>query len=307
MITFFCGILSGGVFCVMADNTGGGLLSMFMPVLPLAIIGFFLSSRNAVVSAFIACAVISGIAGIESMLFFAVFLAFPMCHFVRKSLLWRYRGDFREFYPVLAIITELAAMAAGIFMVFGLAAGYSEHNSLQAIISSALVSQIDGQASAKDPNLAHLMKIIVTDWVFMIFACAAWFWVMCIYSFAVIANMLLKSKNLALRPSLAISQEGLPVWLPVIIAVSAGLAVFGHGNDKFAGEAVFMIMILPYFLCGIAVVNKMSVVWRNRGVWLGVFYVAVIFIPWAPVLLVARGVYTQVEALLKHKAQDGND
>jgi len=301
LVTIICGILSGGLFSAVAANAGSGILVLFLPVLPLASVGLSLSARHCFFAALAACITIAFLSDVGYILFFVLFIVFPLLHFVRKLLLWRDGEAEREWYPVLAAIAEITLMSAGIFMTLALTLVHSEHMQLKTVVAEALSAQLNNdQLDNADPNIGHFLKLLADQWSFLVFAAASWVWVLLFYAFVVMANTLLTVRKIALRPSLALAPEGLPVWLPAILMICAVLAFLGQGNDRFAGETVFLIMLLPYFLSGVASVHKVSLAWSGRKLWLVLFYLLLTLFPLSPwlfALLVAKGVYTQMEKI----------
>lgn len=297
LLTIACGILSAGTFAVATYGAGSGLLIMFLPVVPLALIGLSHSAKHTLLAAVAACITI-GIIDAGSVPLFILLSAFPAYHFVRRALLWRGDEQERRWYPVVSILAELTAISACIFMLLAFSASMSEHTDLSSLIAVSMKEQIN----STDPNIAEMMKTLVTQWSFLIFAGISWLWVTMLYVFIALANRMLNQYNLALRPDLSVSEEGLPLWLPFIMLACAGLAVIGHGNDRFTGETVFLIFLLPYFMTGIASFHRISQRWKNRWFWLTCFYFGMtLFFPWIALLLIARGAQLQLEAVIKEK------
>jgi hypothetical protein len=297
-LAVICGVLSGGVFSLIADTIGGGMLAVFLPVLPLAFAGLALSARHCLIAAISACAAIALLSDAGYILFFALFLAVPLMHFIRRCLLWRGGEGEREWYPTLAALSEVTLFSAGVFMVFALISVHAEHIPLKSIVAGTLSSQQDNLLKDADPSVSRYIKLLANQWSFLVFAVASWIWTLLIYAVAALVNALLASKAMSLRPHLAITPEGLPLWLPAALLISAALALLGHGNDSFAGETLFVIMLLPYFLSGLASVHRFLGAWPAKKIWLTAFYVLLALFPWAAALLIARGAYTQLEKIL---------
>lgn len=308
MAVFLCGLLSGSTFLLAAYSQQGGILPLFLPALPLAFLGLSISSSHSLGAAIVA-AVLAGLM-IDSggMLFMAAFLLIPTCHFLRKALLWRGEDREREWYPVLTIISDLTLMAAGIFVLLVLTIHFPEHTDLKMLLSQSIQNQLKDMVDMKDPNMENLKQFIMSDWALISLALlGSWLWVLTIYGMILAVNMFLNAYGMALRPSLALAEKEIPAWLPAVMLVSMALALLGKGNDRLTGEAVFMIMLLPYFLSGLVSLHRVSHAWNNRLVWLVLAYAVLIFLPpWGGLLVAARGMYMQMEALLKRFTQDNS-
>src|SRR6185369_14096587 len=245
VILLICGILSGGIFSVSVYGTCVGLLSLFLPALPLALPGLAFSARHGLGASLIACALVALLLDSSFAILFLIAIACPVYYLLKKLLLQRGEEGAYEWYPVLTVLTEMTVIAAGIFMMFALFAANSDP---QVPIAQMIWKATGNQLDNPDPQIAHAMQAIARDWSFLIYAFICWIWVLCLYGTLVFANTILSRNNMCLRESLAISENGLPLWLLAIIAIAVGLTVFEQGNDQFAGQTVFLILLLPYFL-----------------------------------------------------------
>lgn len=304
-----CGILSGILAFLNSYIPDAGLVVLFLPLVPLAIAGLSLSARQGMGAALIACVVAGVMAGGEHVLFFTVLIVLPMLHFMRKVLQWRGEGEERQWYPVLPVLAEITLMTCIVLAGYILILGHSEHGALKTIMAQAMHKQLDPQmvdTHTEDASLAErehqyiiIMKMLIDEWNFIAFACMGWLWVLLLYAFTVIANIFLEARGIALRPSLAIAPGGLPLWLPFLIAVATAAAAFGNSNDRYLGEVVILIMVLPYFISGIAKFHTKSRHWPLRWVWIILFYCIFLCVPALAVLAIARGMLTQIEEVLK--------
>jgi hypothetical protein len=130
------------------------------------------------------------------------------------------------------------------------------------------------------------MKWLTGDGSFLLFASTGWSWVLMLYALAALAHGLLESRGLVLRPGLALEPHSLPLWLLGLLSINGGVALLGHGMDRFIAETVFLLLLLPYFLAGLALVHRFSLRWHNRRLWLTLFYIVPI------------GLYSQLAEIL---------
>lgn len=302
ILTVLCGLLSGGAFATTL-TAGNGLLILFLPVIPLAVVGFSVSARHGLVASLLACVAVGALLDRDYVPLFFLVCAFPSYHFIRKALLWRGDEHAREWFSVLTILAEITAYTAALFMVLALlsVAPHSDHSNLKDLIAQSLSSELENP----DPRVAELMKTVVTDWSFLIFAGLGWMWVSLLYLCIAATNIFLTRISVSLRPSLRLPREGLPHWLPVILLISAGLVFIGNDNDRFAGETLFLLLLLPYFLSGIATIHHWALERKNREFWLTFFYLLLtLFFPWIAMLLIAAGIKTQAESFFKEKPEN---
>jgi predicted membrane protein len=108
----------------------------------------------------------------------------------------------------------------------------------------------------------------------------------------------LRSQRAVLRPYFTIEATPVPIWVAGILLVTAVLALVGNTNDIFLAKTVFIILLLPYFLCGIAMLHNITHTWPARRLWLVLIYVFMIVMAWPAILIISAGVYTQCNALM---------
>ncbi len=202
---------------------------------------------------------------------------------------------------MLRVISELTIAAAATLMIMALATG--EQGGLQAMIPHGLGESFKDV----DPDFAAKAQQIFNEWSFALFAGIGWIWILTIYAIAVLANTLLKLKDYALRPSLALETHGLPGWLLLLVTLSGMLAMVGQGVERFTAEALFLLLLLPYCLAGIAFVHLFSVQRQLhfRRLWITCFYVALIFGRWPILAMIAIGLYLQLAEMLDRRKKMG--
>jgi len=298
IIALITGILAGGIFAAASSSASGGVLLLYLPCFFLMMLGFAYGAKQTAFAGLSAALTICLLNNTGDGIFFAGFIALPAWYFVHKALLWREKDGAHEWYPTLKILTDFTIILAMLFIVFAYATTHSGQNSIHTLIAHELSTIPPGT----DPQIITMLKKFTEEWSFLIFALAGWWWVMMLYGFAVLANHFLTSRYLSLRPSLAISAHGLPGGLLMLAALSAVLAFIGQGNQRFDGQVLFLLLLLPYFLSGLALLHQTSHNWRNREIWLCLFYGALLFLPWVSIIAIAAGFYTQiVEILDKHR------
>ncbi len=290
------GFAGGLLFCLSAVVPGG----VFLAILPLMMVGFAQGARQTRIACGIACIMIGAIAGLEDAVFFACFFALPVYYFVQRALFWRGAEQARTWYPTLTVICEITIMTAAYFMVLAFAT--EAHGGLKALVQNSSES-----FRLPDPEIAVEVKQTVDGWGFGILAGAGWFWVVLLYALAVLSNAIVRSKRLALRPSLALETHGLSGWLLFLVALSGLFAIAGQGMDRYTAQAVFLLLLLPYFLCGVAFVHLYSIERQlyARRLWITCFYVALVFGRWPALPLIAIGLYFQLAEMLDRRKKMG--
>lgn len=280
-----------------APDAGGSLL-LFLPCLPLFLLGFVYGARQAAFASIIASIVAGVFSGPGGAVFFIGFTALPACYFIYKALLWRGDEHERQWHSMLAILSELTVVAATLLMLVAFLT--QTEGGLKELIPAGFV---DGFKDA-DPDVAAMARQLAGEWSFVLFASLGWLWVLMLYALAVLANMIMQIKERALRPSLALEAHGLSSWLLLLLALSGLMALMGQGLDRFTAEALFLLLLLPYLLCGIAYVHATSSRWHSpmRRLWITCFYIALVILRWPALAVIAIGLYVQLAEILdRHK------
>jgi hypothetical protein len=297
LFTILAGIAAGLVFFIASYS----VLAGFLTAIPLFLIGFAYGAKHSGQAILIACILITLAADIGSMVFFLGFVSLPAQHFIRKSLLWREEDSNRQWYPITTILAELVLIAAILFLMVSFLAH------LQGIPSIQLQISDDYNANFKnlDPEMQHIMKRLMGEWSFLVFALSGWIWVLLLYGLALMAQSAVAARGMALRPSLALTLNGLPMWLPVLLVFSVLLVAFGRGGDRFSGEVVSLLLLLPYFLNGLLWVHYSSQDWKARALWLSALYAGLFIFAWPGLLVIGIGLYLHAAEILDKRHRIG--
>lgn len=291
IFTLLAGVAAG----VLPFVPGAGIFfATWAPFLPLYFVGFAFGDRSCRQAAGLALLIAFIIGGGEA-LSFALFITLPACVLVSRLTSYKIDASGRIiWYPTLRALCELVLIAAALFMVFAILASYENKNSLQDILRSSLTFDIKDL----DPAVAGEMRTLTNEFGFVLLAGMAWIWVLAAWGMAIAVNNALVLKGHALRGAIRLTPAGISGWVPLLLAVSASLAIMGEDNDNWTGKTLFLIFLLPYFLSGMARIHFMSHHWQMRHLWLFLIYVILIFVFWAVALVAAMGLYHHLSEML---------
>ncbi len=281
----------------------GGLVLIYLPAIPLLLVGFALGTRALLRASLVAFVVASLLASVGNSSFYAAFTVMPVLYFVYKALLFRDEGVAREWYPATTIMAELSAITAAIFLIFSIVAGSVGHHGLQELVGKELAT--DMAASSNNADFQNVIKWLTGEGSFLLFASVGWSWALMLYVCAMLCHNILEPARLALRDNLTLSPYGLPGWLLGMVALNGAFALWGQGGDRFVGETVFLILLLPYFLAGCARIHMLAWRWHNRRIWLILFYTLLLLQIWLGALVAVLGLYTQLVEILDKRRQVG--
>lgn len=305
--------LAGALPLLIAFSVPGGVLFMLLVPLPLFLSGLSLGSTAVLLSATTACLALSlliamattqvagslasGLAdGVGIFLGTAFTLALPVVVLVRQALLNRTNDDGSvEWYPAgLLVMWLTGAGVALLAFSFGSLLWFGSGESLEAIFAGQLTDAL--RLVVPDAEDAQLQEAAATTAQIGL-GLGLDSWLMVIAANGILAQGVLGRFGRNLRPAPDITQFDLPNWLALALAATALVAMLAPGDIGFLARSLVVVLLLPYFFAGLAVVHAAC---RNRGartVMLTIFYIILILFAWPAALVVGLGLLDQVIGL----------
>jgi len=284
-----CGVVAGAFYLATVFGTPGAMLLSYMAQLPLFIAGLWLGTGAAALAGLTGTLLLllgNGLDVVAAAIFVAL-NAGPVVLLVRQALLARRRDDGTlVWYPPGLLVAWLTALAlagfAGALLLLGGPEG------LQAAVRGILaevLGRLDrqpaavGNAGALDRDqFAAMLATIVPGIVAM-----SWM-VMAIVN-AALAQGLLARFGANWRPSPALAELGLPIWLPLALGLAAA-ATLVAGAPRFIGINVMISLAVPFCLAGLAVLHAAARRLSHPAMALVSFYALAALFGW-PFLAVA--------------------
>jgi len=96
-----------------------------------------------------------------------------------------------------------------------------------------------------------------------------------------------------LRPSPAYAETTLPQWVSWPLVAAAALSLVGSGDIQFLGRNLAMVLAVPFFFVGLAVVHALARRVAYKGLILISFYVVLVLSGWAMVAVAGIGIAEQ--------------
>lgn len=133
------------------------------------------------------------------------------------------------------------------------------------------------------------------------------FWVLMLGVNTVFAQGLLAKGKINLRPSPRIKELVLPDWSSWALVGIAVLALFGPGEVGYLGRNLFVVLVIPYFFLGLAVVHVLAASLRFPGFLLGAIYAITLATGWFALVVGGIGILEQWVGLRRRivKPQEG--
>lgn len=299
-------LVSCGVFLFVYYSKISPLF-MFLSTLPLFAIGF----SGDIVSMFRAGAVATLTIAMATANFYLAALFFllfflPSWHICRMAL--RHTDlkikdnlpTLRIWYPVGLITINLAVYACvvlGIITAVFAMGDVSLPQHIEKTVGEALKEA--GKNYEIPPELS------IKSIAFILCGSFVWFWSAILLGHAWVSNHSLRKKNLAKRPSLAITPFPMPNWLLSLLSIWALASIIGSESMRFMGKASLIILLMPYFFQGAAMLHIYSKNWGNRLFSLSLIYISVIFFAWPALLIAGIGLWNHIKILNKHLSSGG--
>ena len=305
--------LASALPLLIAFSAPGGFLFMLLVPLPLFLAGLSMGSAAVVLSATSACLTLSliiavattkvtgslavGLADGAGMFIGTAFtLGLPAVVLVRQALLNRTRDDGSlEWYPAGQLVMWLTG-AGVLLLAFSFASllWFGIGDSLEAIFAGQLAEALRlmlpevGEAQLKEAaaTAAQVGLGVGLD-----------SWLMVIAANGILAQGVLGRYGRNLRPAPDIAQLDLPNWLGLALAATAFVALLAPGDIGFLARSLVMVLLLPYFFAGLAVVHAAC---RSRGArtaMLTIFYLILVFFAWPAALVTGLGLLDQMIGL----------
>jgi len=305
--------LASAIPLLIALSAPGGVLFMLLVPLPLFLSGLSMGPSAVTLSAVAAClalslmiivsaAQISGSLalaladGAGMFIGTAITLGVPVVVLVRQALLSRTTDDGSvEWYPpgpLVMWLTGIGVLLLGFSLLSFLL--FAAGPSLEAIFTGQLAEALRLMLpEAEDPQLQEAAAAAAQIGL----GAGLDSWLMVIAANGILAQGVLGRFGRNLRPAPDITELELPQWLGLALAAAALFSLLAPGDVGFVARSVLLVLLLPYFFAGLAVVHAAC---RNRGpraVLLIVFYLILVMFAWPAALVAGLGLLDQTFGL----------
>jgi|GEM_PF-208975 len=157
-------------------------------------------------------------------------------------------------------------------------------------------------AMAEDP-LPAMVEIVTT----ILPGATVVSWLMMVIVNAAVAQALLARNGQLLRPALALNALVLPEWLASVLGIAALLSFVTLDEVAYLGINAGVVLSLPFFFGGLAVVHAVAARKSGRFSLLIAFYGCVLLLGWPVLLLIGLGVIEPWLGLRRRVAPDGDE
>jgi len=298
-IAVSCGGAAACLYLAVVLGSPGAIILVYMTQLPLFMAGFWLGTGAAALAGLTASLLLLATSDVLAAAIFAALDAGPVVLLVRQALLARQRGDGSViWYPPGSLAAWLTALALS-----GLAAGFlllggpeDLQSALQQVVSHTL-DRLAGQVLPQRDEIAATLAIVIPGVV-----AASWM-VMAVINGA-LAQGVLARFGVNWRPSLDLAGLGLPLWIPIALAIAVvGIAI--GGAARYIGINMAIALSVPFCLAGLAVLHAGARRLSNPAMALVVFYTLAGLFGWPLVAVAVLGLFENWLGLRRRLAPQG--
>jgi hypothetical protein len=296
-VTALFGALAAVPYFVALTGSPGAMILAFLIQLPLFAAGLWLGT-GAAASAGVAAALILFFGGnlVAATAFIAV-NAIPVLVLVRQSLLMRTAPEGAvEWYPPGSLTGWLTgfglAATAAALLLFG-----GPRDTLE-ILRHALAPSLDSRFAENAVELEGLLSYLA----FILPGIIGGSWMVMAATNGSLAQGVLARFGANWRPSPDLAALDLPMWIPMLFAVSAAVTFLG-GSSRFFGVNVMIVLAVPFCLAGLAVLHAVARRFSRPALPLAIFYVLAGVFGWPLLLIVVLGMLESPLGLRRRFAQ----
>lgn len=302
-----CGGLASAVLYMSAlVGSTGALILVYLAPLPLMVLGLGLGLASILLGGVAAAAGIAVVAGPVAGLAYAATNLLPALVVVRQALLTRTGPDGNlEWYPPGLLMAWLTALGVAMLVagaLFSADGADGLEGRVRDFLSGSLGSAL-GIAGTPDAKTRSVIDLVIS--VFPAMAVASWL-VMAVVN-GILAQGLLMRFGRNRRPPMRMADLALPPAVTVALAAAGVLAVVADGQLGYAALNAVVVLTVPFFFAGLAVVHAGAQGRKARGPILVGFYGLLLLFQWPIPLVVGLGLMEQWVGLRRRLARPGPD
>lgn len=298
------GIVSAAMYLSVIVGGVGALILAYLAPLPLLLAGLGMGTVAVLVGGGVAAVAVAVVAGPVVSAVFGLATLLPAFVVSRQALLARSAPDGTvEWYPPGPLVTTLAwlgvlLVAVAALAVAGHPGGLQPWLDAQLTASlSGLVEEIgpagEGDGGVTVPLSRVLPAIVAASWITMVIVNAA------------LAQGLLMRLGRNRRPAMRMADLSLAPSALLGPAVAGGLAVVLPEPVDYVALNAALVLTVPFFFAGLAVVHAFAQARGVRPVVLVAFYGFLVLIQWMVPLVICLGVVEQWAGLRRRLMRAG--
>lgn len=291
LIALAGGFLSAIAAMALLAGAPGGMIFVYLSPLPLFMVGLGVGSRAIALGVVAGMLMIWVAGGPMAAGIYAVICALPAWLVVRRVVLSQPAADGSVAWPPMGtVLSGLAGLGAGMVLAASLILDRGTTGGLEDLIAGHL----NGTVAAIWPNFSDDDRSIVVGLMTPIFpGTMGAVWVFMSIINGALAQAILVRLGRNLRPTPLMDDLTLPDWSSWALVGAAAAALVGSGDVEYVAKNVAIILAVPFFFLGLAVVHALVRRMAASGILLTGFYVILIVFGGAVLVVAGIGVVEQ--------------
>ena len=305
LIALASGVLS--VFAAMAFMGGspGSWFLVYLAPLPLLLAGLGLGPTAATVAGAGGIFTAGLTAGLLAAGFYGLIFVLPTWLVAQLAFIQKQgAGGTRLWFTAGWILSWLAVLAAAVFLV----ASATSLWSFGIGVDKAVIIHLNDAFTAVAPLVPEADR---QQWVALLTplfpGVVGTSWVMLTVANGAAAQAILVRFKRNLRPKDSFSCLALPHWMSWLIVGAATVALIGSGQMEYIGRNLVVILAVPFFFLGLAVIHAAIKRTPFPGALLAIFYLAFMLFGWIVFAVAGIGLAEQWAGLRQRFAGPGKE
>ena len=301
-------IVGGGcavLYTAIARGLLGGMLVSYVPTLLLFGLGWLRGSRSAGV-AIATCLITLLLLAPQMTPVYLALDAVPALLMLRLSLTYfaisgpnnRMTPHLVSAFSIGQILMALCLYASVILLMgaFTLSMNADATNSLPepsaiALDIARMIVPLMQSAQAPEKLAAQLLPML--PWMLGV---VLWMWVLLLWGLAALAHFLAGAIHIPAPRGFALQPFRVPIWLLAVLAIVGLSATSAVGWLAIAIKAAFFLLLLPYFLSGVAIILPKLPAGTPRRVGIAGLVLGLVIFPWAALIFIAIGLFHPLQS-----------
>lgn len=285
------GIVAGLLYVSAGLGSAGAVILAYLAPFPVFLVGLGLGVNAVAIAGAAGALAVFAFNTTRMAVIFIVATAVPIWLLTSHALQARpaAAGGGTAWYPagnLLAWISALGlaglgAAAAYFAMVTDGGLQQATHAAIRPALQTLLAGIDPARLEAWTALIARFFPaLVLNSWAFMLIVNG------------ILAQGVLSQFRHNLRPSPPVGSLELPRWVGLALAAAVA-AAFVPGQVGMIGQNAAIILFLPFFFLGLAVIHAVSHRWPGRAFILVVLYLVIILFGWPALVAAALGVIEQ--------------
>lgn len=303
LIAVLGGVTSAILYLSSFFGIPGGFILAYFSALPLFVVGLSLGLMAGTIATVTSVALALTVTQIAVVALFTVVTALPTLLLLRMALSNRKSPEGNtKWYPPGMMLCWLTGYGAMAFVIAAYMVGGGP-NGIEEILRENISAALGVLMQDLEPLKVEAMARMAARHVPAIFMAS---WLISMVVNAHLAQNIATRLGRNIRPAPPLLNMSLPFGLTgAMLAAAVIWRLAGPGLVGFVSLNLALVMLVPYFLMGLAVVHAISRPWPARTPILVTMYLIMVFIGWPVALLAALGLAEQWIGLRRRLAGPG--